>query len=355
MLLCSLVCLVGCDDEDVNTKDYTLGRWYKRANYGGYARSQACSFTIGNKGYMCSGFRGESYNYLNDLWEYDMDADSWTQLASLPDLADGTSGGRYGSAAFALDDKGYVAIGYAKNDSDFYYRTDTWQYDPSVNTWTQQDDFIGDIRTGATAFSIDQYGYLAFGLADTGYSDKVYRFNPNAGAGSQWTEAEGFPGNPRSGSAVFVIDNQAYVCGGSNQSGLVLDFYKYDGHEWTYLHSSGNFVYTAFYDDYAAPVRYGAVGFAINGYGYLATGYNRGALNDYWKYDPQTDTWYGGTDEYTTLSDVYNSVSGYSCYNAISFSNGERGFLLTGVISGNSYSDDIYELLPDEQTSHNEE
>ena len=71
---------------------------------------------------------------------------------------------------------------------------------------------------------------------------------------------------------------------------------------------------------------------------------------DYWKYDPAQDLWYGDSDDdFTSMTDVHNNYSGAASRSgAVSFCNGERGFVLTGQ-SGESYFDDVYELLPDEQ------
>ena len=50
-------------------------------------------------------------------------------------------------------------------------------------------------------------------------------------------------------------------------------------------------------------------------------------------------------DDYTPLTSVHYGTGGSSRSLAVSFSTGTRGFVLTGQ-SGNSYFDDVYELLP---------
>ena len=72
--------------------------------------------------------------------------------------------------------------------------------------------------------------------------------------------------------------------------------------------------------------------------------------SDYWLYDPDQDLWYGDSeDDFAPLPNVHNYASGASSRDgAVAFSNGSRGFILTGQ-SGSSYFDDIYELLPDEE------
>ena len=86
MILLAVGCLAGsCTDDD----EYTQGVWMRRSDLDGVARGQASSFTIGNKGYLCCGYRGSNKTYLKDLWEYNMDGDYWTQCADMPDAAAG--------------------------------------------------------------------------------------------------------------------------------------------------------------------------------------------------------------------------------------------------------------------------
>ena len=84
----------------------------------------------------------------------------------------------------------------------------------------------------------------------------------------------------------------------------------------------------------------------IDGKGYVATGDRNGVTSDYWVYDPEEDLWTGDADDdYTPLTSVHYGTGGSSRSLAVSFSTGTRGFVLTGQ-SGNSYFDDVYELLP---------
>jgi len=45
--------------------------------------------------------------------------------------------------------------------------------------------------------------------------------------------------------------------------------------------------------DYGTAVdsTYGAIAFSIGNKGYVGTGYAKRRLNDFWEYDPNTDTW----------------------------------------------------------------
>ena len=81
-----------------------IGNWKKTDDFEGLARSEAVSFTIGNKAYICAGTTLN--NYLQDLWEYDPDGRFWTQKSDLPGSA------RSSAVGFVVGNKGYVATGF---------------------------------------------------------------------------------------------------------------------------------------------------------------------------------------------------------------------------------------------------
>ena len=178
-----------------------------------------------------------------------------------------------------------------------------------------------------------------------------YRFNPSAAEGSQWESVTGYGGEKRYFGTAFVIDDVAYICCGRNNGADLVDFWKFDGSNWTQLRDIANTDSDNDYDDDYAITRSEAVSFAIGGRGFVATGTRGSSLSsNYWMYNPDQDLWYGDSDDdFTPITDVHNYPSGASSRKgAVSFSNGERGFVLTGV-SGSSYFDDVYELLPDEE------
>ena len=333
-----------CTDGD----EYTQGQWIKRSGFEAEPRAYASSFTIGEKGYLCGGFRGANKEYMNDLWVYDMNNNNWEQLASMP-----TAGRKY-ATAFALNGRGYVTTGSVKNGSLSDYVADTWEYNPDTDVWTQKDDFKGGARDGALAFVVGGYAYVGTGNNDDtqGTYKDFYRFDPNAAAGSQWSKDPGNGGGPekRAYGTAFVIGDVAYVCGGKDNSTNVTDFWKFDGSTWTQLRDIADTNDDEDYDDDYAIARYSTVSFVIDGYAYLPTGNRSGVTSDYWKYDPDLDWRYGDSaDAFTPLTNVHNNYSGASSRDgAVSFSNGQRGFVLTGQ-SGGSYFDDVYELLPDEE------
>lgn len=330
MLLCAAYVCSSCTEDE----DYTQGVWDRKSDLDGVARSQASSFTIGNKGYICCGYRGSGKLYLKDLWVYDIEGNYWTQCASMPEEASI----RKDAAAFALNGKGYITTGAIKEEPN--YLSDTWEYDPATDSWMRKDDFTGGMRYGAIAFSVANYGYVGTGYNDNWLKD-FYRFDPNAPSGKQWEVVNGFGGQKRKYASAFVINNEAYICCGENNGGLVEDFWKFDGTKWTQLRDIANTNDDEDYDDDYAITRYSAVSFVIDNKGYITSG-KRGSnslSSDYWVYHPETDVWTGDAD------DDYTPFEGTARSEAVAFSTGTRGFILTGASSG-YFFDDMWELLP---------
>lgn len=331
MLFVVLLLLSSCISDD---DSYTQGVWKRRSDLDGPTRGYACSFTIGNQGYLFGGY-GSKKN-LKDLWKYDIENDYWVQCASLP--AEGME--RHDAAAFAINGKGYITTGTSRETGK--HLKDTWEYDPDTDSWKQMDDFPGTARYGAMAFAINGYGYVGAGRDEDNYLKDIYRFNPAAPAGSQWEIVNGYGGTKRLYATTFVIDNVAYICCGANNSNTVYDFWKFDGATWTQLRDISNTSDYEYDDDYAI-VRSRAVSFVIDGKAYI-TGGNSGEssgsnYSDYWIYDPATDLWSGEGDyEFTPFG-------GSNRTGCVSFSTGTRGFVITGI-SGANGCDDVWELLP---------
>lgn len=332
LLLLGFGCLTACSDSD----DSTLGVWYQRSDFDGLARADASSFTIGDKGYVCFGYTGKKR--LTDLWEYDINKDSWTQLASLPetDRNGNTVRGRNSACAFAAGGKGYVGTGYNGEVENSGYMDDFWEYNPTNNTWTQKADFPGGRRHYAAAFGIGNYGYMGSGY-DGNYQKDFYRYNPSA---DSWDKITSISGSKRMGAASFVIEEKGYVCGGINNGSYVTDFYRYnpETEAWEELakisnenkDSDNNSV--SWDDDYTTIIRKEAVAIVIDNKAVLTCGSTSSLNSTTWLYSPQTDRW----EEMTAFE-------GSSRTAAVGISNGVRGVVATGR-SSSYYFDDVWEI-----------
>lgn len=306
----------GSDDEEL------MGKWYRVSDFDGVARTDASSFTIGNKGYLTSGYRGPNKDILYDLWEYDMERDSWTQKADFP----GTP--RYNGVAFVVNEKGYYGTGL---DGSKNYYNDFWEYNPTSNSWEEKTSFPGSARFGAVSFGLSGRGYIGCGF-DGNFLKDFYSFNPST---NSWEQIVSIGGSKRQDATAFVINNVAYVCLGQNNGDYIYDFWKYDqsSNAWTQLRDIANTSDDDYDDDYAF-VRTQAVSFVIDGNAYIACGTSGSLRTDTWKYYPSTDLW-----------EKVSKFKGSIRTSTASFSNGTRGYVVTGG-SGTSYYDDIWELKP---------
>lgn len=124
-----------------------------------------------------------------------------------------------------------------------------------------------------------------------------------------WTQKPDFPGNIRYNAVAFSIDSFGYAGLGSSPS-LERDFWRYDPSTETWSQI----------DSFPAPGRVGAVSFVINGKAYVVGGdtFEGESRNDTWEFDPSTNTW-------TQKSDI--PVGLITDSNLFAFSVGNYGYV----------------------------
>lgn len=190
--------------------DIDKNSWKKLSDFPGEARKDAVAFTIGNKGYVGMGSNGNAD--LTDLWEYDPATDHWTQKADFP------TGGRHGCIGFSINGNGYIGLG--ENDqTDLRSNSthnDLWEYNAKSDKWTRKADFPEKGRADASVFIIKNEAYVLFGIEQAestiGKEDVcVYDADKNT-----WVKGADFPGTARIGATAFSVNNNGYVFGGSD-------------------------------------------------------------------------------------------------------------------------------------------
>jgi PKD repeat protein len=294
-------------------------QWTQKANFGGTPRFGVVSLTIGNKGYMGTGYDGNTL--YQDFWEYDPLADSWTQKATFPGVARFVAVGFY----FSVGTKGYIGTGW--NGSGATDQSDFWEYDQSTNVWTQKANFGGGQRNGAVGFSIGNKGYIGTGWNITDYPvyfhQDFWQYDPPT---DTWTRKADLPGPGRQTATGFSIGSKGYIGLGSEWSTNFQDFWEYDQQTDTWTQKS----------NFPAPGRQWATAFAIGTKGYMGTGgtYPNGPLyNDIWEYDQATDVWTQKAN-----------VGGTGRTLASGFSIGTKGYLGTGY--DGSFQNDFWQYTP---------
>ena len=222
--------------------------WQAAASFGGPATWFSAAFTIGDKAYV-----GTGYGAKNEFWQYDPGRDAWTRKADLPGIARGAA------IAFSIGDKGYAGLGYYEDDR----FSDLWEYDPSADRWTQKASLPAAVRDHCAVFAIGSKAYIFGGMTckgkDCGGLKEVWEYDPQA---DRWTRKSDMP-EVVTWSAYFVLDGKGYVgAGGQRSEKNANQFWEYDPQtdQWTRK------------AEFPGPVRFRAVGFSMNGKGYIGTG-----------------------------------------------------------------------------------
>jgi len=234
-------------------------------------------------------------DYLNDLWRYDPDNNTWTWIngsetvmqpgtygeQGIPNAAN-VPGARYESAAWTDNGTGDLLLfgGYGlDNGTREDILNDLWRYDPDNNTWTWINGSDDVIEEGI-------YGEQGIPDADNMPGS---RYNP-----ASWTDRNG---------DLWLFGGYGM---GRDYMGYLNDLWRYDpdNNTWTWINGSKKPNKSGIYGAQGMPAernmpgsRYDAVSWTdhtgdlwlFGGYGYASSG--RDNLNDLWRYDPDTDTW----------------------------------------------------------------
>jgi hypothetical protein len=299
------------DDDD----DDTLGNWVKKSTFNEESRSSSTAFTIGNIGYMGTGYDGS--DYYKDFWAYNMDTNSWQQLSDFPGVE------RSSATSFAIGNDGYVGTGYNGDTNDEL--SDFYKYNVDTNSWTTIADFGGSARYGAVGFGSDSYGYVGTGNDGSDKKD-FWKYNPIS---DSWEEVFGFGGDKRKDGVTFTIGNDVYLATGVSNGVYETDFWSFnlDTEAWTQLTDVDD-------DDEDYVYRSNAVAFTMNGKGYVACGEYSGSLSTVYEYTPSSGSWVEKTP-----------FELFARRDAIAFSDGARAFVALGR-NGTLYLDDNMEFFP---------
>jgi N-acetylneuraminic acid mutarotase len=328
------------------------------SDFGGIPRSGAVGFVIGDTAYVGTGFNYEGNTRLKDFWKYDQFQKSWIQVASFPGpgrsnavafvmnnkayVGTGTNDGLYPMSDFYEFDPANGANGTWRVVADLGYNF-------PIDSAHQYSSITK--RYGAAAWAVSNRGFVGSGHNLSDLQD-VWEFDPTAGTYGTWTQRSSFPGKKRQNSFVMVIkdkanNDMAYIGCGSDNNTLIRDFYKFDVSKldattgpWTALNSftgkdlNGNAITQPKPRELAST-------FTINGMGYLMCGNTGGVNGETWQYNPETDTW---IQQYSFTSNW--PTAGAARAGAVGFALGNYGYLTTGG-SGISFKfDDCWRFDP---------
>ncbi|MDW7692596.1 T9SS type A sorting domain-containing protein [Flammeovirgaceae bacterium SG7u.111] len=189
-------------------------------------------FVIGKKAYFISGqvYENQKAFMSQEVYEYDSELDKWKRLNDFP------SAGRISATAFAIKNKGYIVCGdTVVSTSGNVQTSDFWEYDPSMDKWTEKKPFVGGNREAMATIVIGDSVFVGLGQNYSGatirnqwqyykkYND-LYLYDQ---ANDTWKQMADFPGN-LSYYSVSGSNNSSGLFGGGEVTNNVRgDFWKY--------------------------------------------------------------------------------------------------------------------------------
>ncbi|MCC7301902.1 MAG: T9SS type A sorting domain-containing protein [Bacteroidia bacterium] len=262
------------------------GSWSVAGPFPLPVRSGAVSFSIGAKGYVCTGLESQ---LKNDTWEFDTLSNGWTQKANFPGTA------RDSAVGFSIDSLGYIGLGGDGTG----YQSDFYKYSPATNTWQAIAAFPGTLRSDAVGCSASGLGFVMFGRYNAQTPFDQWKYDPVA---DNWTQIANYPGSPTDNGTAFTIGSNLY-------------YYQFLGNPNFYEYSpvANTWSPKAFANFGLAH----SVGYSIGTLGYVATGGSR----DVYEYNSVSDSW--------SMITPY-AISGYTTSRAIGFSIGNFGYVGLG-------------------------
>lgn len=197
-----------------------------------YATDGAVSYSVNGKGYVTTGRENSNPNpstfsgqTSTKMWEYSPAANAWTRKKDIPASA------RWEATGFAINSKLYLLGGMPCRSCAFTnILNDFWEYDALADTWTKLPDFPGEARWISTGFSLNGIGYILGGSTGSGDAynllNDFWMFEQST---RTWTKLLDFPGGKRSAAAVFTLNGKAYIGTGIKEGiGYTNDFWEFD-------------------------------------------------------------------------------------------------------------------------------
>ena len=211
----------------------------------------------------------------------------------------------------------YYSAGFSIGDKGYIgpgdFQNTFWEYNSVADSWTQKANFAGGSVSDAVGFAIGAKGYIA---AVSGTTEVFWEYDPSVNVWTQKTNAAGGAG--RLDASGFSIAQKGYLGLGRNPLTLATknDFWEYDPFTDTWTQKA----------NYSGGTRFGSIGFSVATKGYFGLGYNASTIAqiDIWEYTPTADTW--------TQKTNFPGTPGSNC---TAFTIGTSGFVSIPNFSGN--------------------
>lgn len=283
--------------------------WSPISSFPGEARFQALAINLGNKAYFGTGRISNLFTDIahNDLWEYNINNNTWTYLDTIP------GGPRYLAIGFAIGDKLYIGTGSCKTSiyEDPCY-DDFWEFNPKNKEWNKKTNVPGGPRNKAIGFSVGGKGYVGYGNNNLGTD--LWEYNPN---NDNWVKVPSIEIQTHLKPYVFVLNSKVFI-------GIGRELWLFNPLDYSWVRRSN-------FPNDSDPNE--ATAFSIGGKGYVGYG-------DFWEYDPVIDKWASAPSHFKLVR-----------IRSVGFSNGKTGFIGTGIgfdKFGNPYNlNDFWKFEPE--------
>ena len=204
-----------------------------------------------------------------------------------------------------------------------------WEYNPQTQIWTMKSPYPNSQLIFPAVIVVGTNLYLVTGYHD-GISKEVWKYST---LDDEWTQINDFAGVKRGDAVGFVVDGTGYVGQGYDfdTNSFLNDFYTYNAtsDSWTEISAPLN----------PSANLEGGVGFSLGGKGYIGLGRNgtSAPVNDFWKYDPTEDIW-----------TQFATYAGNGVLNVQTFVVGKKVYLINGSNENNSeHYIEMWEFTPE--------
>jgi N-acetylneuraminic acid mutarotase len=203
-------------------------RWTRIEDYPSTAMVNGLAFSVGNYGYVGTGFT-ESGQYTNAFYKFDPTLGDWIDLLPLF-----TPVQRSGASCFIIKDKVYIMGGIDRGGivQEFEcfdpnnQNNDYWKilgYLSSKSNKSVKGYNNGDLaRSYSTAFTFSDKGYVTLGFGKNNLVTTTWQFDPLT---DKWTEVTAFEAKPRYFPLSFTINNKCFIGLGDNGGKSIESYY----------------------------------------------------------------------------------------------------------------------------------
>ncbi len=224
-----------------------------------------------------------------------------------------------------VDKKIYLYTSEGGNDENFM------EYDTQQNTWKTKSKYYEDRSKseilGLTHFTLNNEVYLGFGKQNfsNSYNTNLEKYNPQT---DTWSVVSTNVDLKKNRPTTFVIDNKAYVIGGSEDNN--------DKSSWSYDANSNTWTQIA---DFPYSI-VNSTSYVLNGKGYVIAlqKVDGSIINEIWEYSPANNLW-------NKVDDFFNEINFIHMF---SFSLNNKVYVGGGKsLNTYNFSRNLYEYKPD--------